>query len=107
MRSGGYQTPLHTASEYGYPDVARLLLEHGTEINARDKHSSTPLHLVIQNQDDKAGRCSALKEGRSEVVRLLIEHGADVRVEDNKGKTPFQVALGSDMVKLLSDLGAK
>jgi len=106
MRCDDYQTPLHRASEHGYPNVARLLLEHGAEINSRDKDGSTPLHMVLENKSGSIGRSSS-EEGKFEVVRLLIELGADVHAEDNKGKTPFQVASGSDMVKLLSDLGAK
>jgi len=107
MRSNDYRTPLHRASDQEYPDVVRLLLEHGTEINARDGDGSTPLHLVAQNNDDTYGMRLTPEEGKFEVARLLIEHGADVRAEDKDGRTPFQVASGSDMVKLLSDLGAK
>ena len=106
-RSNDDQTPLHRASQKWDSDVAQLLLEYGSEINARDKNGSTPLHLASQNQSPPEGLCPKLKDGRFEVARLLIERGADVRAEDNKGKTPFQVASESDMVKLLSDLGAE
>ena len=106
MRNEDYQTPLHRASYHGYPDVTRLLLEHGSEINARGKDGSTPLHLVSR-EGNVRGQRPPPNKGKFEVARILIEHGADVRAEDDKGKTPFQVASGSDMVKLLSDLGAK
>ena len=107
MRGDDYQTPLHRASEHWYPDVARLLLGHGTEVNALDMNGSTALHLVAPNEPFGGGFRPKPKEGGLEVARLLIEYGADVCAEDNEGRTPFQVASGIDMIKLLSDLGAK
>ena len=106
-RGDDCKTPLHLASQNWYSDVARFLLEHGSEVNARDMDGSTPLHLISQNKSPTGGYGPKPNDGRFEVARLLIEHGADIRAENNEGKTPFQVASGSDMVKLLSDLGAK
>ena len=74
-------------------NVARLLLEHGANVNARMNNQSTPLHEAV--------RC-----GRVEVVRVLLEHGADVGAEDNIGKTPLQVepmTRRDGIVKLLSE----
>ena len=68
------------------PDVARLLLEHGADVNARIEHLGdddddvTPLHLA------------AADYGRVEVVRVLLEHGANVSAEDKKGRTPLHEA---------------
>ena len=105
--------PIHSVSE-GYqatgilnirqslPDVARLLLEHGANVNARASDASytpgaTPLHLAIFYN-------------RVEVVRVLLEHGANVDAEDNRGETPFQIASAEgydEIMKLLSDHGGK
>ena len=90
-------TPLDFASLGGRqnePRVARLLIEHGANPNTRDMVGSTPLHR-------------ASRGGRIEVLRLLIEHGADVEVKDDKGRTPLDVALGEEVIKLLSELLAK
>ncbi len=92
------QTPLHAAA-YGIhwipPErhgmrlyrgcgseqaaVARLLLERGADLRARDDRRSTPLHL-------------AAKGGNLEVARLLLEKGADVRAADEDGTTPLHEA---------------
>jgi len=62
------ETPLHYASQgtlYGpgeaSVDVARLLLEHGADVNAKAK-SGTPFDRVSYR--------------RSELAQLLLEHGA-------------------------------
>jgi ankyrin repeat protein len=93
-------TPIYNASQgpgsayshasYNNPqllaDVARLLLEHGADVNAPIEHgdsydeSRTPLH-------------TAADYGRAEVVRVLLEHGASVGAEDNKSRTPLHEAV--------------
>ena len=64
--------PSHTP-QYLLPNVARLLLEHGADINAWIDRGSTTLHVAV----------------RVEVVRVLLEHGANLDAEDNKGRTPL------------------
>jgi ankyrin repeat protein len=137
----GY-TPMHSVSvglgrssavHYGtqsLPDVARLLLEHGVDINGRGDDGRTPLHVaagygnvevlrVLLEHDANIGAEDT--EGRTplheaalnrhvELVGVLLEHGADVDAEDKKGETPFQIASLKgyrDIMKLLSDYGAK
>ena len=39
-------TPLHLASSPGVPEIARLLIEHGADVTARDRRHRTPLHLA-------------------------------------------------------------
>ncbi|KAI0270169.1 ankyrin repeat-containing domain protein [Russula aff. rugulosa BPL654] len=57
-------TPLHVASACGAPEVVRLLLEHGADIEAKDKNGKTALQEAAENERDK-------------VVELLREHGAE------------------------------
>ena len=58
-RGGDGQTPLHFASSV---DVARYLLEHGADIDARDvDHESTPAQWMIRD--------------RQAVARYLVERG--------------------------------
>ena len=74
------------------PDVARLLLEHGADVNARIEHDDddegmTPLHLA------------AADRGRVQVVRVLLEHGANAGAEDNEGRTPLHTAAAYGIVE--------
>ena len=62
-------------------DVARLLLEHGADINPRTNSGITPLHL-------------AAAYGQVEVARVMLEHGANVGAKDDQGETPLHT--GSD-----------
>jgi ankyrin repeat protein len=68
------------------PDVARLLLEHGVDVNGRSYDGSTPLH-------------AAAESGDIEVVHVLLEHGANIGAEDNNGRTPLHKAALDGHVK--------
>jgi hypothetical protein len=88
--------PVSDFSQSG-ANVARVLLEHGADVNACSNRHITPLHLAVRSR-------------RSiDIVRVLLEHGASVDAEDDDGKTPFQAARDSDpdIIKLLSEHGAK
>lgn len=51
-----------------------LLLEHGAQLNTRDKHHQTPLHLAV-------------RRNRTKLAVILLERGADATAEDNNGRT--------------------
>ena len=103
-RNGADETPLYYLSEnspvsdfsQSSANVARVLLEHGADVNACSDEHVTPLHWAVR-----------LK--KVDLVRVLLEHGAGVDAVDKHGKTPFQAArdLDPDIVKLLSEHGAK
>ena len=70
----------YSISQSGDAAAARLLLEHGANVNARrPSDDATPLHLA------------ALTDNRELVERLLASK-ADVNARDNTGKTPLDWA---------------
>ena len=85
-------TPLASASAARQLDIARLLIAHGADVNARASGDFTPLH-------------EAAAGGKLDFARLLIEHGADVNAKTTDCKTPLDYAREHnqrDMVDLLS-----
>ena len=68
-----HSTLLHKASYSGNTEVARLLFEHGANINALNKDGQTPQHLLAMVSEDLD----------VDTIRLFLEHGADVDVVDN------------------------
>ena len=58
--------------------TARLLLEHGVDVNARRKDSWTSLHW-------------AAFKGRVEVAQVLLDHGANAKLETEEGETTLHI----------------
>lgn len=125
----GFQAPLHLASTLGMFDIARLLLDHGAEVNIRDGTDWTPLHFASRdghveiaqlllergaslNAQSISGYSPLLlasRNGRFETVRFLLDHGADVSIRAG-GLTPFQDATQHghhDIAQLLLEHGAE
>ncbi|NLT25033.1 MAG: ankyrin repeat domain-containing protein [Syntrophorhabdus sp.] len=91
-------TPLHWACGQGHIALARLLLEHGADVNVREgRNNRTGLHL-------------ACLEGHTDTARLLLEHRAEVNARDRVGCAPLHLAcMGGghpDIVRLLLEHGA-
>jgi ankyrin repeat protein len=85
--------PLHSAASSRNLAAARLLVEHGAPVNARQQGGWVPIHAAAQNGDQ-------------EMVDLLLAHGADVDITNNDGKTPAMVAKDKGHVKVASLLEA-
>jgi uncharacterized protein len=82
-------TPLHLAAFFGHPDIARLLVEHGSDTTAvaRNPMRVMPLH-------------SAAAARQVETSTLLIDHGADVNASQERGFTPLHEAAQNGDVEL-------
>lgn len=89
-------TPLHSAAAARQTAIAKILIEHGADLNASQAESGfTPLHEAALNGD-------------IELARLLIEHGAKINAKMTDGKTPLVFALESrqsEMAKFLEQRG--
>ncbi len=78
------------------PNVTRVLLEAGADVNATDRKGETAV-------------MKASGYGYRQIVKVLIEHRAGVNLKDSKGRTALmQAAAGrySDAVPLLLENGA-
>ena len=78
--------PLHSAVAGRHIGIARLLLEAGADVNAKQADGFVPLHGAAQN-------------GQVEMIELLMEHGANVNTPDDDGKTALAYALDEGHVE--------
>ncbi len=78
INEAGYEaeTALHFAAENSGIPTIELLLQHGANINARNRFGQTPLALAT------------LKD-RKDIVEFLITRGADVNTISTRGNTPL------------------
>lgn len=89
-------TPLHYAA-FTNPDLVKLLISNGADVNAQDSVGRTPVieSLTFPNRED--------------TTLILLSSGADVRIKDDEGKTPLHYAFYSftkGVVKEIIDAGA-
>lgn len=131
----GYDTPLHKAAEKGHTNVVNVLLNHGVNVDIKNRSQATPLMsaawsrqpdavgLLIQrganvNARDSSRRTALfmgvlnqppVDENYRRTVKLLLQNSAQVNVSDNAGCTPLTMAarVGDvETVRLLLDAGA-
>ncbi len=85
-------TPLHMARS---PQMARLLIAKGADVNTKNNWGKTPLHRAAQI-------------GSKEMVELLIANGANIVTRDKEGKTPLHLAESKEVATLLiADVNAR
>ncbi len=86
-------TPLASAMATAQIQIAKTLIEHGADVNAKAASDLTPLH-------------TAAARGNIEAATLLLDHGADINAETTDGKNPIAYAEErnhSEMVDFLKD----
>ncbi|MCC2646128.1 MAG: hypothetical protein K0R02_193 [Rickettsiaceae bacterium] len=80
----GY-TALMCAVKKGYPDIIKLLVEKGAEVNLAGVSGLTPLHCAAQ-------------KGDLSIVEFLVDKGANVNQLDEFGGTSLHLALNGHPV---------
>ena len=122
-------TPLHVAIKHNRLKAIKILIENGSDINAKNKNIKTPLHLaselnhieviklLIQNGADINSKSKydfkplhiASQNGYIEAIKLLIQNGADINSKNVEGITPLHLASKLnhiEAIKLLIQNGA-
>ena len=90
------QTGLHIAVQNNHPEVAKLLLTAGADVNIRDMSGKTALHPAVLQEN-------------IEIVRFLLERGADVNIRYPFDQTALHLAVQQgniEIMKLLLTAGA-
>ena len=100
----GGETALHKAAVQNRAGAARLLIEHGADVNRRTKdggktempafqvmREETPLHIAAVRSDE-------------ELIRILLEAGADKEAKTSEGKTAYDYAVEHDRPRGVVDL---
>ena len=72
-----------------YDGVAKLLLDKGADVNARDQSGRTALLIAVDGSASEHGVIS----GDESIARLLVARGADVNVQDDLGWSPLLTIL--------------
>ncbi|KAK0455038.1 hypothetical protein EV421DRAFT_1760988 [Armillaria borealis] len=79
-QSSSGQTLLHLAAFLSFPSLVRFLVDHGADLDMRDRNGYTPLHF-------------ATSMGSKECVRYLLNAGADTEIVNALGKTAREIAM--------------
>lgn len=123
-------TPLIWVSQRKYPEIAKLLIERGANVDSKTSSRDTPLHVATENNEysiaqllvtkgalvnekNTKGETPLLIASRNKkglgIVRLLLENGADINAADFHGWTPLMFASkehNEDIIKFLAEHGA-
>jgi ankyrin repeat protein len=113
-------TPLFNAAQQGRPEIARLLLANGANVDARDSLGNTPLAFAADNhadvaevllaaganvnarrdtQDGWSPIFTAVDHDAVEAMRVLLRHGADPEIRSNNGNAAIHIAADRGYVR--------
>ncbi|AGJ98851.1 Ankyrin repeat domain protein [Wolbachia endosymbiont of Drosophila simulans wNo] len=95
IKNTSAQTLLHYAIGLKHTEIAKYLIDHDVDIDARDISSGkSPLHFAMHMKN-------------MEVVKYLIEYNADIDVQDSYGLTPLHLAVDLGNKKMIEQLVEK
>lgn len=114
-----YETALHEAARLGQLEMAKLLLNAGADVDARDDSGVTPLDYALSHKEQEvaallisAGAYVGLHEAvyldDKQTVLARLEEGADINATDADNQTPLMVAMfgHTEIAWLLLERGA-
>lgn len=80
--SPGGTTPMQSASGIGNPEMIKVLIEHGGDVNARDVFGDTPLCTCVWCWHTRS----------EDAIELLVNAGADMNAQNARGYTALHIA---------------
>ncbi len=97
---GEHGYPLHlAASSNENPNVIKVLLDAGVDVNTRSRSRNTPLHWAVAGNKNP------------NVIKVLLDAGADVNARNGDGGTPLHWAASQnenpEIINVLLKSGAK
>ena len=99
--------PLGLACFFGHADAARLLLEHGADVDALSKNEH--IQTAAIHAAAASGETGVDDATRYELVKLVLDHGADPNLPQGGGFRAIDTARQSGderLELLLNDRGA-
>jgi hypothetical protein len=87
------ELPVHQAAKYGELGALKLLLDKGSDLNAKTPQGVTPLHL-------------AAAFGELASVKVLLERGSAPDPKDESGMTPIMAAQAGSHDEIIKSLKA-
>jgi ankyrin repeat protein len=75
------RTPLMVACEYGRPNMTRLLVSRGAQVNKIDKYGRTAMILAILDGYNTI-----------EILQILLDAGAEINIRDEDGRSALDYA---------------
>jgi ankyrin repeat protein/beta-lactamase regulating signal transducer with metallopeptidase domain len=104
--------PLFSAVRGSHPEVVKILLANGANVNIAETWGYTAVYYAIWNDDEKTVKalisagldvnkgpgnekdeypplCYAIWQGHAGIVKDLLDAGADINTKDGKGYTPL------------------
>ncbi len=81
------RTPIQCAIHHRNFDVAQLLVESGSDVNATDYRKKSVLHYAVVS-------------GNVNLVETLLKRGANIEVRNKDGQTPLLCAIGDGIIPL-------
>lgn len=83
-------TALHVAAAAYRTDIAKELVGHGADINARNRRGAQPIHYATVGQP---GSETWAPRAQAAIVAYLLRAGADPNATDKSGVTPLHRAV--------------
>jgi ankyrin repeat protein len=111
----GGQSPLMWASARRHPEMMRLLISKGADVNAASINRDYQRHVTAEGRPkslDSGGLTPLLYAARENCIAcadVLLEAGADIDLPDPDGVTPLLLAIMNanwDLARRLIDAGA-